>query len=354
MRGCMHFFKALLVLLLINCSIVNANERPPVKVVTSKIVFEEQSQNRPFIGILYYERISNVSSDVTGLVSKINVSEGDRVHKGMPLVDLDTEMLEKEILFNQNQIEQAQLRITHVQKNYQRMDMLFKKGGISERDFDDARFVYDEALLKKISNQTIQKKLLIQKKKSIIKAPFDGIVLQKHVDSGDWVQQGKPLLTIGSSKDFFIKVPVAETLLQFVLVGQNVPVIINAYNKKMTGTIESLSPIADAKTKNVFLKIRIPVLTKVAQNMSATVFIPTGNKQKLAMVSRDALIKSQGKDFVYTIKEKKAVMLPANIVTYIGKRVGVNNKHFTEGMTIIVDGNERLRPDQSVVIVGEY
>jgi len=350
----MHFFRVMMVLLVINCSMVYANERPPSKVVITKIVFQEQSQNRPFIGILYYERMSNISSDVTGLVSKIDVSEGDRINKGMPLVYLDTEILEKEILFYQNQIEQVLLRISHVQKNYQRMDMLFKKGGASERDFDDARFVYEEALLKKASVQTTLEKLLIQKRKSIITAPFDGIVLQKNIDSGDWVQPGKTLLNIGSSKDLFIKVPVAENLLQFVLVGQKVPVTINAYNKKMTGIIDKLSPIADAKTKNVFLKIRIPMLTKVAQNMSATVFIATGSKQKLAMISRDALIKSQGKDFVYTIKEKKAVMLPVNIVTYIQNRVGVDNKHFTEGMPVIVDGNERLRPGQSVVIVGEY
>jgi len=188
----------------------------------------------------------------------------------------------------------------------------------------------------------------------VIKAPFDGIVLEKNVDSGDWVQQGKPLIRIGSVKDFLIKVPVAETLLQFVFVGQKVPVIINAYNKEMTGVIDSLAPIADAKTKNIFLKIRIPMLSKVAQNMSATVFIPTGSRQKLAMIPRDALIKFQGKDFVYTIKEKKSVMLPINIVTYLGNIVGADNKHFAEGMPVVIDGNERLRPGQMVEIVGEY
>jgi len=136
-------------------------------------------------------------------------------------------------------------------------------------------------------------------------------------------------------------------------VGQKVPVTINAYDKKMTGIIDNLSPIADPKTKNVFLKIRIPLLSKVAQNMSATVVISTGNGQKLAMIPRDALIKFQGKDVVYTVKEKKAVQLPVNIVTYLGDLIGADNEHFIEGMPIVVDGNERLRPDQSVVIVGE-
>ena len=95
------------------------------------------------------------------------------------------------------------------------------------------------------------------------------------------------------------------------------------------------------------------MLTKVAQNMSATVYISTGNTQKIAMIPRDALIKFQGNDFVYTIREKKAVMLPVNIMTYLGDRIGADNEHFTEGMPVVVDGNERLRPGQSVISVGE-
>ncbi len=145
----------------------------------------------------------------------------------------------------------------------------------------------------------------------------------------------------------------AETMLQFISQGQKVPVIITAYNKKMVGTIENLSPEADAKTKNIFLKIRIPMLHRVAKNMSATVFIPTSKRQKLAMISRDALVNFQGSDFVYTIKEKKAVMLPINIVTYLDNMVGADNEHFVQGMPIVVEGNERLQPGQAVVIVGE-
>ncbi|MBU0462181.1 MAG: efflux RND transporter periplasmic adaptor subunit [Proteobacteria bacterium] len=353
----MRVIQALLILFIINGSMVYAWDKqpgqPPANVVISKIVFQTLAQNRSFIGTLYYDRISHVSTEVSGLVTKIDVRAGDRVEKGMPLVNLNTEILEKEILIHKNQIDQAALHIRHSKKNYQRMDSLYKKGGISEKDYDAATFVYQEALLKKVSAETILEKLLIQKRKSVINAPFDGIILEKNVDSGDWVQQGKQLVSIGSVNDLFIKVPVAETLLKFVSPGDQVPVIINAYNMELTGTIENLSPIADAKTKNVFIKIRIPMLTKVAQNMSATVFISTGSKQKLAMIPRDALFKFQGNDFVYTIKQEKAVQLPVNIVTYFGNRIGADNEHFTEGMPVIIEGNERLRSDQSVVIVGE-
>jgi RND family efflux transporter MFP subunit len=328
-----------------------ARVQPPARVVVSKITQEIVAQNQSFIGTLYYERVSHVSSEVPGLVKKINVRAGDQVEKGEPLVHLDTQILEKEILFHKNQIELVGLDIDHKQINFNRMATLFKKSSTSEQAYDDAKFFYQEALLKRFSAQITLEKLLIQKRKSVINVPFDGIVLEKNVDSGDWVHQGKQLFDIGSVNDLFVRVPMAETLLKFVSLGQTVRVIINAYDREMPGTIENLSPTADAKTKNIFLKIRIPMLTKVAQNMSATVFIATGSKEKLSMIPRDALIRFQGKDFVYAVREKKAVRLAVHIVAFHGNRIGADNAYFTQGLQIVVDGNERLRPGQPVVIV---
>ena len=91
----------------------------------------------------------------------------------------------------------------------------------------------------------------------------------------------------------------------------------------------------------------------VAENMSATVHVPTSEKKTLSMIPRDALIKFQGKDFVYTVKEGKAAILPINIVTYMGSMVGADNPYFVEGMAVVVEGNERLRPDQPVTVAGE-
>lgn len=352
----MRVLRAVLILIIINTSICHAWDKqadpPPANVAISNIVFQTLAQNRPFVGTLYYDRISHVSSEVPGLVTHMDMRTGDRVEKGAVLVRLDTAIREKEISIQKNQIEQAGLRISHLQKNHQRMDSLYKKGGVSEKEYDDAAFVYQDALLQKKAAETMLEKLLIQQQKSVIRAPFDGILLEKNVDSADWVTPGKHLVSIGSVNDLFIRVSLAETLLKFVHPGDRVPVTITAYNDEIVGTIDNLSPIADAKTKNVFIKIKIPMLDRVAQNMSASVYIPTGTRQKLAMIPRDALFQFQGNDFVYTIKEKRAVQLPVNIVTYQGSMIGADNDHFTEGMPVIVEGNERLRPDQRVAIVG--
>jgi membrane fusion protein (multidrug efflux system) len=326
---------------------------PPANVVLEKVVQEEVSTTQSVTGVLYYERVSDISTEVVGLVEEINVSQGDKVKKGDPLVRLNTEILEKEISLMKTRLQQIDLRIENTRKNFKRLETLFKNSGVSEKDYDDAVYFFKDAQKEKQLLQDSLAKLGIQKRRSIIKAPFDGVVLSKGVDSGSWVQQGKVLVSLGSSNDLFVRAPIAENLLQFVRVGERVSVVLNAYQKEIEGEVTGIDPVADVKTKNIFLKIKIPPMEFVAQNMSAKVFVPSSGKRNLGVFSRAAVIKFQGKDFVYTVKEGKASILPVNIVAYMGKRVAADNPYIVPGLPVVVEGNERLRPDQPVTVTGE-
>ena len=69
------------------------------------------------------------------------------------------------------------------------------------------------------------------------------------------------------------------------------------------------------------------------------------------MIQRDALIKKNNNDFVYIVKKNKAVLQPVNIVVFMDKYVGIDNESITKHMSIVIEGNERLRDNQSVKIV---
>ena len=347
------FCTTLLLTVAVSQNCLAADGPPPAQVRVAPVVQEEVAQTRSVIGLLYYDRVSEISTELAGLVDHVEVKQGDRVTKEDVLVRLNTEILEKEIAYQKSRIEQIELRIGNARKNFERLERLFDKSGISEKEYDDALFAYQDAEKEKQATKSTLEKLLIQKKRSIIAAPFDGIILTKDVDSGSWVQPGRKLVSIGSTEDLFVRAPIAEKTLQFIERGQEVPVTINAFNKEVQGTIRDIDPVADMKTKNVYLKIAIPSLPLIAENMSATVAVPVSPRQKLSIFNRAALIKFQGKDFVYTVKDGKAAIMPVNIVTFLGEKVGVDNPYIVPGMKLVVEGNERLRPDQPVVVAGE-
>ncbi len=326
---------------------------PPAKVRTTAIVQEEVAKNKSFLGLLYYDRVSNVASEVSGLVKTITVRDGNVVDSGIALVQLNTDLLDNDIELSNTRLEQAKLQIELATSDFERQKSLLKNRGASQKKYDDANFALRNARMEQMAASQTLARLMLQKEKSVISAPFKGIILEKYVDSGDWVQQGGKVVTIGASEALFVKVPVGETMLQFIKKDQEVDVTINAFGTSIKGVVDSLDPRADAKTKNVFVKVRIPPVENGAENMSATVHLPISNKQKLSIIPRDALIKFQGKDFVYTIKEDKATILPVNIVTFLDNRVAADNPYFVPGMPVITEGNERLRPDQPVTIIGE-
>ncbi len=342
-----------LILMLWGTGLMAAEGPPPARVMVGKVVQEEVAPTQSITGVLYYERVSDVSTEVAGLVDEVTVHLGDRVKKGDVMVHLNTELLDKEIALTRARIAQVELRITNTEKNYNRLAALYEHSGVSEKDFDDAHYAFQDARMEKQAMEESLGRLLLQHGRSVIKAPFDGVVLSKDVDRGAWVQQGKQLVSLGATADLFVRAPIGEEMLRYILPGSQVNLVVNAFGTATTGTIAGIDPIADVKTKNVFVKIRIEPIDLIAENMSAKVDLPSGDKKTLAVFSRAGLIKFQGKDFIYTVKEGKAAILPVNIVAYLGEKVAVDNPYIVPGMVVVVEGNERLRPDQPVTVAGE-
>jgi len=106
---------AFLVLITFIFSSAHAQGPPPAKVVVAKVTQREVAETQSLIGLLYYDRVSRISTEVPGLVRTVEVREGDRVGKGDPLVRLDTEILQKEISLARTRIEQIELRIRNAE-----------------------------------------------------------------------------------------------------------------------------------------------------------------------------------------------------------------------------------------------
>ena len=110
------------------------SKRPPLLVTT--VVVEEGAIQKmsDFVGITYFARISEVATDLEGLVTRINFDEGDRVKKGDELVQLDSQILEAEIAGAWAAFEQNQVDLENARRDFERIDGLFKEGSISETD----------------------------------------------------------------------------------------------------------------------------------------------------------------------------------------------------------------------------
>ena len=326
----------------------------PAKVLTEKLVEQDKTQFAPMQGILYFDTVCNASTEVGGLVSEVYFSNGATVKKGDILVRLNTDFIDQDIRLKQTQIQGLDLRIEHAKKDLERYIKLLDQEAVSETDFEHLSYAHKELVKERDALKVNLKKFRLKKNKSVIRAPFNGIILEKDVDRGNWIQPGKSLCKIGSTGDLFVNVPVNESLLKFLGRGTPIRVVLHAFDREVTGHMEGILPRACEKTKNVSLKIRIPAQTAVAENMSATAYIPTSPKKNLKKIPRDAIILRQGKSIVYTVVDDKAKSIPLNIIFFKGAYAYTDTACLAPGMAVIVDGNQRLMENQPVNNLGGH
>ena len=330
---------------------ITAKANPPAKVVVAKVFEKQIKKTSKIVAIIDFNKISSVSSEISGLITKIFFKEGDFVKKGKLLVNINQSLLNKDLEIMKKRFDEARIDIASYQKNLKRLEKLYKVNTSSEEDYDHRLYLYTKALKVKERIQKEIEKLHLKIEMTKIKAPFKGIVLEKFFDAGEWCTPGQAICKIASINEVYIKVSVSEEIMKYLTIEEKIPFTIPALNIEDEGRIKSFIPFAELRSKTFFVKIKIKYRPKFIQNMTAIVKIPISQNKKLKMIQRDALIKKNNNDFVYIVKKNKAVLQPVNIVVFMDKYVGIDNESITKHMSIVIEGNERLRDNQSVKIV---
>ena len=328
-----------------------AAQQPPAKVVTTKVFAKELAQTRPMVGVVDFDKTAGLSPEISGLIASHSIKEGIVVKKGAALVRLNTDFLEKDIAIINQEILQLGFTIQKTEKNLARLRSLRKEKVATEKEYDDLDFSLKELFTQRESLKVKLAKKELELAKSTLRAPFDGLVLAKYKSQGEWISPGVAVCLLGSIKDLVVRVAVDEKLVSFVRPGLDLTINLTPLSRQLTGKLANRIPVADPKSKTFQICIAIPYFEGVIQNMSARVDVPVSARTSLKMVRRDALVRSQGKSFVYTVKENQAKILPINIVAADGEYLGVDDPYIVPGMPIVVDGNERLKPDQAVTVI---
>jgi RND family efflux transporter MFP subunit len=339
------------ILVLITFAHVSAQTPPPARVAVSPVIEKEVAPTISLVGAVDFDQSAGISSEISGLMVSHRMVEGKVVQKGDILAQLNTQFIQKDIGVIEQQIAQFDIRIEKARKNLRRFETLFKENATSEKEYDDLAFQLKERRIEKRRLQVTLAKKRLELEKSEIRAPFKGLVIERFKDIGEWIAPDDPICRLAAVGRTVITVPVAQGLIRYVTSGQSVTVAIAALGREFNGRIRTIVPKVDPKSKTFELKVGIEFTQGLLQNMSATVDVPSGEKKRLKMFKRAALVRFQGKTFVFTVKENKAGMIPVAIAAVDGEYVGVETPQITPGTPVVVDGNERLEPGQPVQVV---
>ncbi|MGD8211334.1 MAG: efflux RND transporter periplasmic adaptor subunit [Desulfobacterales bacterium] len=324
-----------------------SKKRPPASVSVAKVTSGQVAPQNEFIATIFYQEISDTASEVSGLVGVVHFEEGQRVKQKQVLVELGSDILRKRLQATTASFEEILSELEIARIDLRRRAKLFKKKSISKQSFDENKFRVIGLEKRAASLKAEIERLEIELEKKIIQAPFDGIVIKRHVDRGEWISEGDTVAIIGKDDTIDIVAEIPERFIQYIKTGMQINATANGSN--FVGTVIAIVPRGDVATRTFPIKIRTPNEHALIEGMSARVILPTGNVAPALMVPRDAVIAKFGQNVVYAVVDAKSDMIPVQIVGYDGLSAGVKSQGLTEDMLVVVDGNERLQNGQAVV-----
>ena len=321
--------------------------QPPALVNTTKVTQGIVNPLEEFIGTLNFSKTSQIASATNGLVVSVNFEAGDSLKKGDVLIEVDSRTLDIQINSAKANVEIAQIYVENTMKDYNRYKELLEKKSISQKIFDDSYFKYNTEKQNLIIAKAKLDELIINKEYKTIKAPYDGVVVEKNIEVSEWASSGKVMATFVATNeiDLIFNLPTSY----IYKLDKNDNYDINIKGKIISSKLYASIAKGDRRTRTFPVKFKAKVNNDFLYNgMEVKINLPRSKKQNSLMVPRDAVIKRFGQNVIFLDVDSIAIMMPVEILGYTKKNVAVFAKGLKKDDSVIVKGNERVFPKQAI------
>jgi membrane fusion protein (multidrug efflux system) len=184
---------------------------------------------------------------VSGYISKVNITEDQKVLKGDVLLEIDSRDYDNNLKQIKGDLASIEARRKDAERNYRRLTDLLSKGAVSQQQFDTSTAQYNDVKAKydAVASQVAQAELNLSNTKII--APVDGFIAKKSAEVGQLAAPGIPLIGFVDSTDRWIIANFKETDIENIKINSKVEIEIDAISgKKFSGTVESISSATGA------------------------------------------------------------------------------------------------------------
>lgn len=201
---------------------VKAPPPPPIDVTSVSAVEENTPDVMTLTGTAVADERSEITADTQGKVLAVMVERGQKVKMGDPLLRLDTRSAALGAREAQANLAAARAQRQLADDECKRAQTLFEKGAITKSQYEREQTSCTAALQQVAAAEARTALIVKGVADGIVRAPFTGEVSAKNVASGEWVNPGKPLLTLIDVDPLRVELSVPETLVSKVAVGQKV------------------------------------------------------------------------------------------------------------------------------------
>lgn len=276
-----------------------------------------------------------VTPETAGHIASIAFNDGAVVKQGDTLIQLDDSILKAKL-----QSMTAQYQFS--QQSYLRLKQLASKGMVAAQTLDAALADMKE------KKAALDEARVTDAKMKLV-APFDGMVGQRKVNPGDYVNPGQGVVTLTDTEHLRVEYNLPEKYLSQVRIGQAVQISTAAYpGQTFTGTIAYLSPTINPENRTIAV---YATLSSPHERLASGLFVDvtqTLNQAKQAlMVPARSLVPVLNGNQIYKIVNGKAVSVDVQVGARSESAVEIL-KGIQAGDQVVTDGQLKLRNGQPV------
>ena len=329
---------------------------PRVEVETATVSMAYPSQSFTLLnasGYVVAQRKASVAPKTTGSLEWIGVEEGSRVKTGEIIARLENrdvtagrDQAAANLVNSRALLEQARAELDDATLAYKRQKDLLAQGIVAKADFDaaEARFRkarsgVDGALAAVKGGEAALRGAEAAIEYTLIRAPFNAVVLTKNADVGDIVTPigaaataKAAVVTIADLNSLQVEADVSESNLEKIKTGQPCEIQLDAFpDSRFAGALHMIVPTADRSKATVLVKIRfVDMDSRILPEMSAKVAflereVKSEEKKPLTAINHAAVVTSDGKNHVFVVAGERVVETPVTLGGRIGDMVEVKS-----------------------------
>jgi membrane fusion protein (multidrug efflux system) len=247
--------------------IMAKNSAPPQTVSTVVVDFSDWQPEVTSVGSMRAVRGVDVTTELAGLVRKLNFKSGDDAKSGAVLVELNADS-------DIAQLHAAQAAADLAQTTYNRDKVQFDAQAISQATLDT-----DAANLKNLRAQAEAQAALVAKKS--LRAPFAGRLGITTVNPGQYLNPGDKVVTLQAIDPILVDFRVPQQQLARVVPGMTLHVTTDAFpNETFEGKVTAIDPRVDTATRNFQVEASVNNSSRrLLPGMFARVAVESGDRQ---------------------------------------------------------------------------
>ena len=282
---------------------------------------------------------SQVVAKTSGVALSVLAEEGEHVRAGQVLVRLDSARAEL-------QAAQTAAQMSKLESNYARSKQLAAQQLISANDIDQIKYDLENA---RAANRLANLELSYAN----VKAPISGIVAQRSIKPGNFVQINTPIFRIVDTDRLEATLNVPERELATLKPGLPVALHVDALpGKDFTGTVDRIAPVVDAGSGTFRVICAFDNRGLLQPGMFGRIRIDYDQRANALVIPRNALLDDEAQPAVFTVRAGKAVRVPLTLGYVEGQWVEVRGG-LKQGEPVVTAGKVALREGSTVQVIGE-